>query len=67
MNIMRTLVRIHHLKVDHMPDHAVLIADTVTAQHIARSTHNIECLATGIAFHDRGDLDRISTLIFHTP
>ncbi len=66
MHIMRTLVGIDDLKVHYMANDAIFIADAVTAQHIARGTRNIQCLAAGIPLQNRRDFHRRRALVFHT-
>jgi hypothetical protein len=67
VDIMRALVGIHHLKINHVPDHTILIADPITPQHVTRRAGDIECFATGVALHDGGNLNRIGPLVLHTP
>src|ERR1019366_6033720 len=67
MDIMRALIGIDHFQIHHVPDYAEFVGDAIPAKHIARHACHVERLATGIAFHHRGDLRRCATFIFHAP
>jgi ribosomal protein L18E len=42
MHIMRPLVGVHRLEVDHVPDDVVLVVDAVAAVHVARHARDVE-------------------------
>ena len=45
VNVMRALVGVDHFEVDHVTDHAELVADAVAAKHVARHAGHVEGLA----------------------
>src|SRR5437773_2635395 len=67
VDVVRAFVGVDHLEVDDMADDAELVRDAVAAEHVARGARDVECLAAGIAFHDRGDLDRRGAFVLHAP
>src|SRR5262249_45221783 len=67
MNVVRTLVRVHHFEVDEVTRDAEIIADTVTAHHVTRSARNVERLTAAVALHDRGDFGGRRALVLQAP
>src|SRR5262245_13099398 len=66
VDVVRALVGVDHLEVDDVADDAELIRNSVAAEHVARGARDVERLAAGIPFHDRGDLDRGRAFVLHT-
>src|SRR5690606_41576453 len=56
VDVVRALVSVDHLEVDHVPDHAEFVGNAVAPVHVAREARDLERLAAGVALHDRGDL-----------
>src|SRR5271169_2579581 len=67
VDIVSTFVGIHHLEIDDVANHSELVRYAVAAQHIARRARHIQRLATGISFHDGGDLHRRRAIVLHAP
>src|SRR4051812_14275568 len=65
VDVVRALVGVHHFEVDDVPDHTELVGYAVAAEHVARDARDVERLAAGISFHDRGDLDRRRAFVLH--
>ena len=65
MHVVRALVGVDHLEVDHVADHAVFVRDAVAAQHVARHPRDVQRFAAGVAFHDRSDFDRRGAGVLH--
>ncbi len=45
MHVVRALVGVHHLEVDHVARDAELIRDAIAAQHVAGGAGDVERLA----------------------
>src|SRR5687767_12103312 len=67
MDVVRALVRVHHLEVDQMADHAELVRDAVAAEHVAREARDLQRLAARVTLQDRGHLRRRRALVLHAP
>src|SRR5213079_1257927 len=65
VDIVRALVGVDHLEVDHVAHDAELVRDAVAAQHVAREARDLQRLAAGVALHDRGDLGRVGAFVLH--
>ncbi len=42
MDVVRAFIGIHHFQIHQMPRHAKLVADAITAHHVARQAGNVE-------------------------
>src|SRR5438445_8281906 len=65
VDVVRALVGVDHLQVDDVADDAELVGNPVAAEHVARSTCDIQRLAARVALQDRGDLGRSAALVLH--
>lgn len=52
MNIMGTLVGVDGLEVHHVTDHMELVADAVTAMHVAGGTGDLQRLTAGVTLDE---------------
>src|SRR5260221_11409343 len=65
VDVVRALVGVDDLEVDHVADDAEFVRDAVAAEHVARHARDVERLAAGIALHDRGDFHRGRAVVLH--
>ena len=65
MHVVRPLVGVHHFQIDDVADDAELVRNAVAAQHVTRRAGDVERLAAGVAFHDRGDFRRRRAVVLH--
>ena len=49
MHVMRALVGVNHLKIDHVSHNGVLIGNTIATQHIPGHPGHVQRLAAGVA------------------
>src|SRR6185437_2351196 len=63
MDVVRPLVGVDGLEVQHVADHVELVDDAVAAVHVARHPCDLERLAAAVALHDRRDLGRCAALV----
>lgn len=55
MYVVRALISVDSLQVHHMPDHMILVRNTVAPQHVPAIPHNLQRLSARIPF-DQGNL-----------
>src|SRR5512137_19601 len=65
VDVVRAFVGVDHLEVQHVARDAVLVADAVAAEHVAREPCDFERLAARVALHDAGDLDGRRAFVLH--
>jgi hypothetical protein len=67
VDVVRALVGVDGLEIEHVPDHVELVDDPVAAVHVARHPGDLERLAARVALHDRRDLRRRLAVVLHAP
>ena len=67
VNIMRSLVSVHHFEIEHVAHDAIFITDAIAAQHIAGHSSNIKRLPTGVTLHDRRDFNGCTAFVCQSP
>ena len=53
MYVVRTLVGVYRLKINHVSHDMIFLGDPITAMHIARCTSDGKCFTTIIALDER--------------
>src|SRR5258706_13027303 len=66
MDVMRTLVGVHRLEIEHVPDDAILIGNAVAAMHVAGDARDVERLTAIVALYERDRFRRIFPLFHQT-
>ena len=56
MNVVGPFISIHGLEVQHVANHRVFVRDAVAAEHVTRSSRNLQRLAAVVAFQQRDRL-----------
>lgn len=56
MDVVRSLISVHHFQIHEMPDNMVFIWDSVSPKHVAAGPGNVQSLATRVPFHQRDHL-----------
>ena len=56
MDVMGPFVGVHGLEVQHVANHRVFVRDAVAAEHVTRSSRNLQRLAAVVAFQQRDRL-----------
>ena len=64
VDVMSALVRVHRLQVHHVPDHVVLVADAVAAEHVPALPGDGEGLAAVVPLEEGDHLgDHLALLL----
>jgi len=58
VDVMRTFVGIHDLKIHHVTHDGIVVGDAVAPEHVPCAAGNIQCLAAGIAFDETDEIGR---------
>ena len=66
MDIMGAFIGVDGFQVHQVPDHMVLIRNTVTAMHVPGHPRNVERLATVVPFHQGDVLNRAFVIVHHS-
>ena len=66
MNIVRTLVGVYRLEIEHVTDNPVLVTDTIATVHVTGNARNIQGLSAIVSLHQADEFNRCLAFIEET-